>query len=256
LKHNITTFVALTLLVLCSVIFWESGYVEYVLGGIVISYCIATGYGSYQIKSNYFIKSINKGKNKGIALTFDDGPDPVSTPKILTILKESGVKATFFVIGKKAELYPDLVRQIDEEGHVIGNHSYGHQYTIGFFSTKRLTNDIEKCNEIIFRTIGKTPAFFRPPFGVTNPRYAPALKSNRLISVGWNLRSLDTQARNKYQVIDKIISKLKNKDIVLLHDHLPVTADALTDIIEHCKNKRLRIEPLSKLIGKESYASN
>lgn len=72
-------------------------------------------------------------------------------------------------------------------------------------------------------------------------------------SIGWSLRSMDTRAKNKYQLIQKIISKLKPKDIVLLHDHLPLTADSLADIIEHCREMGIKIEPLPRLIGKEPY---
>jgi peptidoglycan/xylan/chitin deacetylase (PgdA/CDA1 family) len=254
LKHNLVTFIALTALVLSSVIFWETGFVEFVLIGIAIAYLACTAYGSYNIEANYFIDSLNIGKTKGVALTFDDGPDPETTPAILAILKAANVKATFFVIGKKAALYPDLLRQIDDEGHAVANHSYSHSFGIGFFSTKRLSGDIAKCNEAIRAVIGKTPVLFRPPFGVTNPRYKTALKDNGMTSVGWSLRSLDTQAKNKYQIIDKVMSKLKRKDIVLLHDNIPVTVAALEDIIEHCKNKRLHLEPLSKVINKDPYA--
>jgi peptidoglycan-N-acetylglucosamine deacetylase len=253
LKHNIVTAIALTALVLCSVIFWESGYVAYVLCGIVVLYVWVTAYGSYNIEANYFVNSINTGKAKGVALTFDDGPDPETTPRILSILKELNVKATFFVIGKKVEVYPDLLRQIDEEGHIIGNHSYSHSFVIGFFSTKRLAADMAKCNEAISAAIGKTPVFFRPPFGVTNPRYVAALKENGLQSIGWSLRSFDTRAKNKYQLIDKVISNLRTRDIVLLHDNIPVTVSALEDIVEHCKNKRLPLHTLSKIINREPY---
>lgn len=254
MKHNIVTILALTALVLSSVIFWETGYVAFVLGGIALLYLSITAYGSYQIQANYFLKSVNRGKAKSVALTFDDGPDPETTPQILDILKRNEIKATFFVIGKKAEQYPELLRQMDEEGHVIGNHSYSHSFAIGFFSTKRLSQDMHRCSEAIQRVIGKMPLFFRPPFGVTNPRYVQALRENKLRSVGWSLRSMDTRAQNKYQLIDKVISKLRRGDIVLLHDHMPVTVAALEDIIEHCKNRRIQLKPLSAVINQDPYA--
>ena len=223
------------------------------IAAIALIYLSIIAYGSSQIQANYFIKSINKGKRKSVALTFDDGPHPERTPRILDILREKNVKATFFVIGKNAEKYPDLLRRIDEEGHHIANHSYSHSYLIAFFSGSRLTKDLARCNDVIFQTIGKTPTLFRPPFGVTNPLYKRALADNGLLSVGWSLRSLDTQAKSRYQLIDKIISNLKKGDIVLLHDHPSVTADALEDIIEHINTKRFEIEPLSKVINQEPY---
>lgn len=219
----------------------------------MLIYLASTTYGSFQIKANYFVKSIHKGNKKSIALTFDDGPDPEITPRILAVLKEKGVSATFFVIGEKAEKYPDLLKKIDEEGHIVANHSYSHNHLIGFFSKKRLNQDLVHCNEAIIAALGKTPVFFRPPFGVTNPRYAKVLKELKMQSIGWSLRSFDTRAKNKYQLIEKVISNLKRRDIVLLHDNRAVTADALEDLIEHCFNKNIEIQALSVIINKEPY---
>ncbi|TKT90934.1 polysaccharide deacetylase family protein [Dyadobacter frigoris] len=253
MKHNIVTAISAIALVLCGFAFWETGYVEIILGLIVIFYLASTTYGSFQIRANYFVKSIHKGNKKSVAFTFDDGPDPEITPRILAVLKEKGVKATFFVIGEKAEKYPDLLRQIDEEGHIVANHSYSHNHLIGFFSKKRLNQDLTHCNEAIIAALGKSPVFFRPPFGVTNPRYANVLKGLKMQSIGWSLRSFDTRAKNKYQLIEKVISNLKRRDIVLLHDNRAVTADALEDLIEHCFNKNIEIQPLSIIINKEPY---
>jgi len=253
LKHKITTAVTGIMLVLCGFAFWETGYVEYILSILVIFYLIATAYGSFQIRANYFVTSIHKGKKKSIALTFDDGPHPENTPRILDILKDKGVKATFFVIGKNAEKYPDLLRRIDAEGHIVGNHSYSHNQLIAFFSKERLTNDLAKCSAAIDQILGRKPKLFRPPFGVTNPRYAAVLKDLNMQSIGWSLRSFDTRAKNKYQLIQNVISKLQKRDIVLLHDHLPVTADALEDLIEHCRSKNIDIQPLPLIISKEPY---
>ncbi|TDE10279.1 polysaccharide deacetylase family protein [Dyadobacter psychrotolerans] len=253
MKHNIVTFIALTTIVVSSVIFMETDFMWIVMGALGLLYLGITAYGSYQIQTNYFFTSIHKGKKKAVALTFDDGPDPEFTPQILDILKEKKVKATFFVIGKKAEKYPELLRRIDEEGHTIANHSYSHHVLIAFFSTARLTNDLARCNEVITAAIGKTPTLFRPPFGVTNPRYPKALRENGLDSIGWSLRSMDTQARNKYRLIDNIISKLRRSDIILLHDRLAVTTHALEDIIEHINSRRLGIEPLPAIINKDAY---
>lgn len=253
MKHNIVISFCITAVALCSIIFWETDYLWLVIALIAMLFVGITAYGSSQIQANYFLKSINKGRTKAIALTFDDGPDPESTPRILDILLENNLKATFFVIGRKAEQHPDLLRRIVEEGHVIGNHSYSHHYLIGLFSRKKLRADIAHCNEVIRDITGRMPVFFRPPFGVTNPRYAAVLKDMQMSSIGWSLRSMDTRAKNKYQIIQKIISVLKPKDIVLLHDHLPLTADSLADIVGHCREMGIKIEALPLLIGKEPY---
>ncbi|MCE6991332.1 polysaccharide deacetylase family protein [Dyadobacter sp. CY323] len=256
MKHNIVTFIAITIFALSGIVFWETGFVEYVLSAIALLYLALTAYGSAKIQSNYFLTSINYGKRKSVALTFDDGPDPETTPRILATLREKNIKATFFVIGKKAAAYPGLVQQIQDEGHIVGNHSFTHHYLIGFFSTQKLKNDLAHCNEVIRDIIGKTPVFFRPPFGVTNPRYAGVLSQLQLNSIGWSLRSMDTRAKNKYQIINNVITRLKARDIILLHDNLRPTADALDDLIEHCLQKGIKIVPLSDLIQKEPYDHN
>ncbi|QRR00930.1 polysaccharide deacetylase family protein [Dyadobacter sandarakinus] len=253
MKHNFTTYTFITVFALSGIIFWETGFAWLVLTLIAVVYFGLVSYGAFNIGSNYFLKSVNKGERRAIALTFDDGPDPVTTPDILATLKRHDVRAAFFVIGKKAAAYPHLVRQIDEDGHIIANHSYSHSYWIGFFSKDRLQSDLAKCRDVVYQTIGKKPVYFRPPFGVTNPRYAAVMEELGLQSVGWSLRSLDTRASNKYQLISRILSRLKKKDIVLLHDTLKVTAESLEDIILHCQQKGIRIESLPRLIRKEAY---
>ncbi|ACT93210.1 polysaccharide deacetylase family protein [Dyadobacter fermentans] len=253
MKHNLLIIFCITAAALSSIIFWETDYLWIVLAAIALLFVSVTAYGSAQIQANYFLKSINRGKIRAISLTFDDGPDPDSTPRILDTLLENNLKATFFVIGRKAVSHPELLRRIVEEGHTIANHSYSHHYLIALFSTQKLQTDIQRCNDAIRDITGHVPLFFRPPFGVTNPRYAAVLKDLQMQSIGWSLRSMDTRAKNKYQLIRKIISKLKAKDIVLLHDHLPLTADTLPDIIGHCREMGIKIEPLPRLIGKEPY---
>ncbi|GGN05640.1 polysaccharide deacetylase [Dyadobacter beijingensis] len=256
MKHNLLIFICITAAALSSIIFWETDYLWIVMAGIALLFVGVTAYGSAQIQANYFLKSINKGRSKAIALTFDDGPDPDSTPRILETLRQNDLKATFFVIGRKAVEHPELLRRIVEEGHTIANHSYSHSYLIALFSTRKLKADIQRCNEAIRDITGRAPVFFRPPFGVTNPRYARVLKELQMQSIGWSLRSMDTRAKNKYQLINTIVSKLKPRNIVLLHDHLPLTAETLPDIIGHCREMGIKIEPLPRLIGKEPYETH
>ncbi|MBC7864934.1 MAG: polysaccharide deacetylase family protein, partial [Bacteroidia bacterium] len=190
-----------------------------------------------------------KGFNDGLALTFDDGPDLETTPKILEILRTKNVKATFFVIGKKAEQFPEVLKTIDKEGHLIANHSYQHSYFIGTFGTKKLTEDIEKCSAIIEKIIGKKPLFFRPPFGVTNPRYLRALKKLNLASIGWSGRSFDTVNKSKNLLVKRVKKSLNTTEILLFHDTQKVTVEALPEIIEYCKEKGIKIVPLQELIS-------
>src|SRR5262249_8022340 len=126
-----------------------------------------------------------------IALTFDDGPDPEVTPRILELLAAHGQRATFFVIGRRAEAEPALVRAIAEQGHAIGNHSYTHAWLTPLWRTERLAPVLLRGQEVLERVAGVRPRWFRPPVGLFGPRVAPAARRAGLALVGWTLRSND-----------------------------------------------------------------
>jgi peptidoglycan/xylan/chitin deacetylase (PgdA/CDA1 family) len=126
-----------------------------------------------------------------VALTFDDGPTEF-TPKFLDLLKENNVKATFFCIGKQIEKYPETFQRIIAEGHTIGNHTLSHCNNTGFLSTSKMVEEIEKCDEVMLKIGSLKTNLYRPPFGVTNPNIAKAIKKTHKKSIGWNVRSLDT----------------------------------------------------------------
>ena len=202
---------------------------------------------------NYFVKSINKGVKKGIAITFDDGPDPKITPQILDILAHEKVKATFFVIGHKIKGQDALLQRIYKEGHIIGNHSFAHNKRLTILSSNNLKKDISNCSAVIEKVIHQKIFFFRPPFGVTNPRYSRALKHLNIKSIGWSARSFDTIASDKAALYKKIIKKIKKGSIVLLHDTQKITLDILPDLMQFCKNNGINIVSLPELIEEKAY---
>ncbi|ODS82608.1 MAG: hypothetical protein ABS46_08450 [Cytophagaceae bacterium SCN 52-12] len=204
-----------------------------------------TIYGSAVIGANWFIRSQNRLKSRAVALTFDDGPDPAVTPAVLSVLKEKRVPATFFLIGEKAEKYPHLVRQILADGHEIGNHSYSHSYWLGFFSADKLREDLVRCSRVLEEISGEKIRLFRPPFGVTNPRYSRALASLALVSVGWSLRSYDTVTGSSARLLARLVSGVRGGRIVLMHDTLPQTAEALPSFLDYCRDKGIEIGRLS-----------
>lgn len=233
--------------------FHESIYINWIVGVIILLFFLLVAIGTSFIQLNYFVKSINKGKTKGIALTFDDGPDEEITSQILTILEKENCKATFFVIGNKIKANEALLKKIDVAGHTIGNHSYSHNKQLTICSTKKLKEDILKCNEIIEQTIAKTPIFFRPPFGITTPRYRRALSQLNMYSIGWTIRSLDTTAKNKELLYKKITNQISDGAIVLLHDTQKITVEVLPSIIQFCKKNGINIVPLHELINSQPY---
>ncbi|REC48319.1 polysaccharide deacetylase family protein [Chryseobacterium pennipullorum] len=189
-------------------------------------------WGSFDIGLEYFVNSIThrRTKTKEIALTFDDGPTEF-TPQFLDLLKEHGVKATFFCIGKQIEQYPDTFQRIIAEGHTIGNHTLSHARSTGFLSTSKMIEEIEKCDEVIRNTGNITTDLYRPPFGVTNPNIAKAIKKTHKKSIGWNVRSLDTMIDDEKKIYRRITKSLKKGSIILLHDTSEKTYRVLVDLL-------------------------
>ncbi|MDC9723560.1 MAG: polysaccharide deacetylase family protein [Urechidicola sp.] len=215
-----------------------------------------TSLGSFNFELNYFLKAKHHNHStdkNNIALTFDDGPHPEFTPKVLDLLKSANAKASFFLIGKNAESYPELVKQIIAEGHVIGSHSYAHTNNYGFLSRNKVTKDIMKSQKVLFDITKKNVQFFRSPFGVTNPNIARAVKNLSLKTFGWSVRSYDTVAKNSEGVFKKISTNLKKGDIVLLHDTSELTVEILEKLLEHLKTKNMNSVTLSTLFIIDSY---
>jgi peptidoglycan/xylan/chitin deacetylase (PgdA/CDA1 family) len=153
-----------------------------------------------------------------IALTFDDGPDPDVTPKVLDILDSHQAKASFFVIGDKAAAHPELVREIVRRGHSIENHSRKHSHVFGFFAWTALRTDIGAAQEIIAGITERPPTFFRSPMGIRNPLLDPVIARLGLRYITWTRRGFDTVASDPAVVLRRLTRGLSAGDILLLHD--------------------------------------
>ena len=165
-------------------------------------------------------------------MTFDDGPDPEKTPKVLDILAKNDIKAVFFMVGNRAEQHPELVKRVVNEGHIIGNHSYAHNNFMSLFSKKNLKADIAQSQAVLEKLSGRKIPFFRPPIGYTNPSYAKVLQEMQLTNVGWTVRSYDSVYKEPKKLIERLMAKIAPGSIVLLHDNLNVTVDALSSFID------------------------
>lgn len=199
-------------------------------------YLIAIAVGSYFIQLNYFLVSFNKSnkQEKRIALTFDDGPIKRKTEILLDLLKQKEVKATFFLIGKNISGNENIVHRIVEDGHLIGSHSYSHTNNFPLLSKESIMRDILKGIEEIKRATGKSTVLFRPPFGVTNPNIAKAVKELKLQSIGWSIRSYDTTIKDERKLLTRL-KKAKAGDIILLHDWGAKTLQILPEFIDKYK---------------------
>ncbi|HSY62215.1 MAG TPA: polysaccharide deacetylase family protein, partial [Cytophaga sp.] len=159
--------------------------------------------GAFRMRAEIFMPAICRlpqvSKNN-IFLTFDDGPHPQYTLQILDILKQYHATAIFFCIGKNITLYPELVKRIVAEGHIIANHSYNHSNMIGIYPTQKVITEIEQTEEAIIACTGSSLKLYRPPFGVTNPNIGRAVQALNMKVVGWSVRSFDTVSKNKIEV--------------------------------------------------------
>lgn len=220
---------------------------------IIVSYLIVLYVAVTRIRWNYFLDSIHSGNENGISLTFDDGPNTEFTEKTLDILKKHQAKATFFIIGKNISGNENILKRIDNEGHIIGNHSYSHVYWFNSLPAKRIIKDIAQCNQLLTNIIGKKPNFFRIPFGLTSPNLQRALNNTSYASIGWDFRSFDTMAKSSETLLSKLKKNAKTSSIILLHDNNNFTLEALDSFLEYCTKNGIKIVSLDTMIGQKAY---
>lgn len=155
--------------------------------------------------------------DKIVALTFDDGPNPTYTPQILTVLREHRVSATFFLLGRNVDAYPDHARQIATESHAIGNHSYSHR-RFPSLSRKELIREIFACDEAIFRATGQRPRIARPPFGHQTPAQRILLRRLGYQTIFWSASGEDWKGDPADDIASRVIANAVPGGIILLHD--------------------------------------
>ncbi|MDO8448172.1 MAG: polysaccharide deacetylase family protein [Rhodoferax sp.] len=190
-----------------------------------------------------------------IALTIDDGPDPVVTPQVLEVLARYGVQATFFVIGARAERYPELCRDIVARGHAIENHSQRHRHNFALMGLNGITQELQAAQATLTAITGQRPLFFRAPAGFRNPFLDPVLSRLGLQLVSWSVRGFDTRVNNAQQVTRKLLAGLRPGAIVLLHDGnaartpagQPVILEVLPALFDAAAARQLRFVTLRQV---------
>lgn len=253
-KNINALFVILVALSMLLVVFTEfSIWWVFVIG---LVWFIITAFGSGSIQWNYFFKSLNSNpdilKNE-IAITFDDGPHPVYTPKVLALLKKHQAKATFFCIATEIEKYPEIFKNIISQGHTVGNHTFSHPRNFGFLSTEKVIGQLQNANELVFKITGKKMKLYRPAFGVTNPTIKKAIKALNLSPVGWNKRSLDTLPISEKTTLQRSIKKLKKGDVILLHDTSQKSVDVLEHLLLFLQKKQMQSVTIDSLFNIPAY---
>ncbi|MBI0577360.1 polysaccharide deacetylase family protein [Neobacillus cucumis] len=218
-------FTMILLLLLVLVFYW------------LVPYLLTAGLGIGVLK--------RKDSSAKIAFTFDDGPNRIFTPQLLDLLKANNIKATFFVVGSKAEKYPELIERMHEEGHLIGIHNYVHKSN-WVMSPWKIRQDLDKSASIIEKITGERPIYYRPPWGLMNLFDFFLMKSYKIIH--WSVMAEDWKSRGGSEKVKNILlQKIKQGDVILLHDcgetigadaHAPMnTIDALKDVLKELSRR-------------------
>lgn len=179
-----------------------------------------------------------------IALTFDDGPHPVYTPMLLEGLRKRGVKATFFLIGKNIEGNEEIVKQMAEQGNIVGNHTYNH-VKINDLPDLQACEEMKKTSDLVKKITGETTCYIRPPFGEWDEHLDCGMD---MISVMWTIDPLDWTTQNVSQVVNKVVTEAKENDIILLHDCYASSVEAAFEIIDQLQAEGFEFVTVDEVI--------
>jgi len=184
-----------------------------------------------------------------IAITFDDGPVPEPTLRLLDMLKERNIKATFYVVGTNAAAHPEILQRMVAEGHEIGSHSWSHP-ALSKLGAAGVKSQLDKTNEAIFAAIGTNPKTMRPPYGATNASLNRRINEEFGMKVIiWSVDPLDWKYRNSERVANSIITNTKAGDIILAHDIHPTTVNAMPKTLDALLAKGFKFVTVSELLA-------
>lgn len=184
-----------------------------------------------------------------VALTFDDGPSSQFTEKLLDGLRERGVRATFFVMGESANKNTDIIKRMYNEGHLIGNHTYTH-VDLNRISRDKAQQEIKDTNECIENITGQIPSYIRPPYGDVSKEIMDDTDMNVVL---WTIDPEDWKDQNAYLVSERVISKVKSGDIILLHDIFKSSVDAALIIVDELKERGYQFVTVDKINNSRIY---
>jgi peptidoglycan/xylan/chitin deacetylase (PgdA/CDA1 family) len=208
---------------------------------------------STDVPSNFQGIVISEAKlppeKKVIALTFDDGPWPNTTAKVLDILKKNRIKSTFFVVGQNVKNYPDLTKQIVADGHIIANHTWHHWYH--HMNAQAAAYEVANTGDIIYQTTGVRTRLFRPPGGIMNNGVAAYAKNNKYAVIMWSADSMDYSRPAVPRLMNNIFREAKPGGIVLMHDgggDRSHTVKALPEIISRFRKQGYEFVTVPELL--------
>lgn len=251
-------FLALVLALVAAASLWSLGQPVpgWALAGLFALLLGAVVLGNFYAPSGIFGRPLLRGSPSLplVALTFDDGPEPASTPAVLAALRRHGARATFFVIGERAQRHPELLAQLAAEGHQIENHSLRHSWATPFLPRGQLAAELMQTQQLIEKACGRAPRWFRPPIGILSPPVSAAAQRVGLALCGWSCKSRDGLGSTG---VDEALGRLRDGlgpgAILLLHDaaerggHTPVAPAVLERLLPLMAERGLRAVTLDEL---------
>lgn len=189
---------------------------------------------------------------KAIAITFDDGPNEITTPKILDILKSKNIQATFFMLGENVSRNKEIVKRIFDSGHEIGNHSFSHRQ-LTLLSDEEIEREISNTDQEIRKITGVTPSYIRPPYGSVNKIIANIGKRP---FIEWSVDSRDWESKNKEAIINEVKNQVYPGSILLFHDIQAATVEALPEVIDYLYSQNYELVTIGQLLQSPKEAIN
>ena len=228
----------------------------------LLAFLLACAVAPFLPRIGFFLPIVSRGKpgEKGVALTFDDGPDPEVTPLLLELLDRHSVSATFFVTGERASRHPSIIRDILARGHAIGNHTYHHFPFLMLKGIRTLRREIESTQSCL-AGFGVVPLAFRPPAGITNPLLRRVLLEQGMYCVNYSCRAVDIGNRRIGRIEETVLKAVSRGDIIALHDVAPRHAGTerlmaeFDALLRGLKERGLEVVRLDRLIGREVMRS-
>ncbi|MCL6593883.1 MAG: polysaccharide deacetylase family protein [Alicyclobacillus sp.] len=193
-----------------------------------------------------------------VALTFDDGPDDLWTPQVLDVLRQLRVPATFLCVGQRVQRYPEMVRRMVAEGHVVGNHSWSHP-NLTQLSAAEVQSQIARTNAVLRAEAGVQPRWLRPPYGALNDTVIHTAQALRMNILFWDVDSLDWTGIRTDQVVANVLAHTEPGAIVLFHcaggagEHLDHTVAALPIVVDTLRQRGYTLVTAPVLIGQPAY---
>jgi len=193
-------------------------------------------------------------ENKVVALTFDDGPDPVNTPKIIKVLRDNNIQGTFFCIGEQIEACKSIIKQAYADGDVIANHSWSHK-DLTIINTAEIKNEVTLTENEINKVIGKRSALIRPPYGDINDAALNSLIALNYKSIIWSTDTLDWEQREDANIVKNVVNNVRPGEIILMHcnEDKKATTEALPQIISKLKQMGYSFVTVDKLLHLSAY---